>query len=434
MEFLQLLRRKRAKTMHTIFLLAIKSLWNRKYSVSLTIVSIALSVTLLTGVERIRKESRTSFMNTISGTDLIVGARTGQIQLLLYSIFRIGNATNNISWKSYQDIKMRPQVKWTIPISLGDSHKGYRVMGTTADYFKFFRYGKKEDLQFATGNPFQDLYDAVLGAEVASALGYRLGEKIVISHGSGEVSFYEHRDKPFSVVGILKPTGTPVDRTIHVQLEGIEAIHLGWEDGMAGNSESIPIELTRRMNLTPSEITAFLVKLKTPIAIFSLQRWINEYNEEPLTAILPGAALQQLWDLIGIAEKSLLAVSAFVVVVGLVGMLTSLLASLNERRREMAILRSVGARPIHIFSLLTGETVVITTVGIGIGIVLLYLLMVIGRPLLVKEFGFYLPIGYLSASESVLVGLVWLAGLFVGLVPGSRIYYYSLIDGITPKN
>ena len=105
-----------------MFGLAIKSLRNRKFTTILTVVSIALSVTLLLGVERIRKETRTSFANTISGTDLIVGARSGPLQLLLYSVFRIGNATNNISWESYQEIRRNPNINWTIPISLGDSH------------------------------------------------------------------------------------------------------------------------------------------------------------------------------------------------------------------------------------------------------------------------------------------------------------------------
>ena len=123
-----------------MFVLALKSLRNRKFTTLLTVATIALSVTLLLGVERIRKEARTSFTNTISGTDLIVGGRTGPVQLLLYSVFRIGYATNNISWQSYEEIARNPNVKWSIPISLGDSHQGYRVMGTSDEYFKYFRF------------------------------------------------------------------------------------------------------------------------------------------------------------------------------------------------------------------------------------------------------------------------------------------------------
>jgi putative ABC transport system permease protein len=141
-----------------MFSLALKSLYNRKFTTILTVASIALSVTLLLGVERIRNEARSSFTNTISGTDLIVGARTGPVQLLLYSVFRIGNATNNISWQSYQDISRNPKVKWTIPISLGDSHQGYRVMGTNKAYFDYFRFAGGRQLELSEGSIFKGVF------------------------------------------------------------------------------------------------------------------------------------------------------------------------------------------------------------------------------------------------------------------------------------
>ncbi|NNK57008.1 MAG: ABC transporter permease, partial [Desulfofustis sp.] len=273
--------------MTAILTLALKSLLNRKATAGLTIVSIALSVTLLLGVERIRTEAQNSFTSTISGTDLIIGARSGPVQLLLYSVFRIGNASNNISWESYKELAALESIDWTIPISLGDSHRGYRVMGTTPIYFDHFRFGTKQLLEFDRGEPFSDLYDAVLGAEVAKALGYDLGDPIVIAHGAGSVSFVKHGDKPFVVAGVLKPTGTPVDRTIHVSLEGIEAIHVDWQEGMPVQGQTISDEQARTMDLTPRQITAFLVKLKSPMATFGVQRMVNNYREEPLSAILP---------------------------------------------------------------------------------------------------------------------------------------------------
>lgn len=419
--------------MRNILVLALKSLRNRKFTVSLTIISIGLSVALLLGVERIRTESRNSFTNTISGTDLVVGARSGPIQLLLYSVFRIGYATNNISWESYQDIAGLPSVSWTVPISLGDSHRGYRVMGTSSDYFTYFRYGNKQSLQLDKGVGFSDLYEAVLGAEVARKLGYGLGNSIVLSHGAGDVSFVKHEDKPFAVVGILAPTGTPVDQTIHVSLESIEAIHIDWKEGASIAAVRISADQTRRLKLTPKAITAFLVKLQSPIATFKVQRTINQYREEPLTAILPGVALQQLWQLVGVAEKALMAVSAFVVVVGLFGMLTTLMTSLNERRREMAILRSVGARPAHVFSLIIGEAILVTSLGITTGVILLYGLLVIAQPLLIAHFGLYINISFFSSYELLLLTIVLLAGIVAGIVPGWKIYRYSLNDGMTIK-
>jgi putative ABC transport system permease protein len=383
------------------------------------------------GVERIRTEAKNSFTNTISGTDLIVGARTGPVQLLLYSVFRIGNATNNISWQSYRDIARNPNVKWTIPISLGDSHQGYRVMGTNTDYFEHFRFAGGYELEMSEGGIFTGVFDAVLGADVATKLGYELGDEMIVAHGAGKVSFVKHDDKPFSVVGILKPTGTPVDQTVHVQLEGIEAIHIDWQGGTRIPGLSIPAEKALQMDLTPKTITAFLVGLKSRIAAFGFQRHVNQYPKEPLLAILPGVALQELWDLISIAEKSLLVVTGFVVLVGLAGMLIALMTSLNERRREMAILRSVGARPWHVFSLIVGESAMLTLAGITVGIGTFYGLLLASRTFILSKFGIFIAVSGLSSYEMLLIIIVCLAGIIIGIIPGYRIYRYSLADGMT---
>ena len=416
-----------------IFSLAWKSLLNRRFTALLTVVSIALSVALLVGVERLRTEARASFANTLSGTDLIVGARSGPVQLLLYSVFRIGDATNNISWKSYQDIAAHPKVAWTVPISLGDSHRGFRVLGTTPAYFEHYRYARDRPLAIAEGQQFADLYDAVLGAEVAEKLDYKIGDSIIVAHGASDVSFARHDDKPFRVVGILARTGTPVDRSVHVSLEAIEAIHIDWQSGAPIPGVSISAEQARKMDLTPKVITAALVGLKSKVATFQVQRFINDYPEEPLSAILPGVALSQLWDLIGIAENALLIVSAFVVVVGLFGMLTALLTSLNERRREMAILRSVGARPWHVFALIMGEAGFLTLLGILLGLVLLHALLLATQPIIEAQFGIFVALGAPSTYELSLLAAVATAGFLVGTIPSYRAYKLSLADGLSVK-
>ena len=411
--------------------LAWKSLLNRRFTAVLTVISIALSVALLIGVERLRTEARASFANTVSGTDLIIGARSGPVQLLLYSVFRIGDATNNFSWESYQALAQRPKIAWTVPISLGDSHRGYRVLGTNRDYFRHYRFARDRALEFAAGKPFEDLYDAVLGAEVADALDYEVGDAIVIAHGAGDVSFARHDDKPFRVAGILQRTGTPVDRTVHVSLQAIEAIHADWRRGAPLPGISISAEQARALDLTPKAISAALVGLKSKIATFQVQRLVNEYPEEPLTAILPGVALSQLWDLIGIAENALLIVAIFVVVVGLFGMLTALLTSLNERRREMAILRSVGARPGHVFTLVMGEAGFLTLLGVLLGLTLLYGLLALGQPVIGSRFGLFIALGPPSAHEALLLGAVTAAGFLVGSIPSYRAYRLSLADGLS---
>lgn len=408
-----------------------KSMRNRKFTITLTLLSIGLSVTLLLGVERIRTEARNSFTSTVSGMDLVVGARSGPVQLLLYSVFHLGNATNNISWESYRDVATNPQVKWTVPISLGDSHRGYRVMGTNTDYFTHFRYSNKQQLELSRGAVFSDIFDVVLGAEVAEKLNYSLGDSVVIAHGVGKVSFIKHDNKPFIVCGILKKTGTPVDKTLHVRLEGIEAIHIDWQDGRPAPGHSIPAAYVRKMDLNPKLITAFFVGLKSRTASFKIQRYINQYPHEPLLAVLPGIALQKLWDLIGIAEKALIIVSGFVVVAGLLGMLISLMTSLNERRREMAILRSVGASPYHVFTLVLAESAILTVSGIISGVVALYILLFSCRSFILNKFGIFINLNGLSTNDLILLSLILCCGLLIGLIPGYQIYRYSLSDGMT---
>jgi len=419
--------------MRFLLLLAARSAWNRRLTLGMTLIAVALSVTLLLAVERVRLEARNSFAQSVSGTDLVVGARSSPVQLMLYAVFRIGEATNNIRWQSYRAIAGNPAVAWSIPLSLGDSHYGFPVLGTTAAYFDHFRYADSQALTLAAGKPFSELFDAVLGAEVAQRLGYRLGDSIVLNHGMGDVSLAEHADKRFKVVGILARTGTPVDRTVHVSLEAMEAIHLDWAGGAPLPGLSIPAEYVRKFDLTPKEITAILVGLKSRAAVFKVQRQINNDTTEPLLAVLPGVALDQLWQVVGFAERTLLAVSAMVVVVGLAGLVAVVLASLGERRRELAILRSVGARPGEVFLLLSAEGLFITVLGALLGVALLALLTALLAPLAQVHFGLAFRARWVSADELRLLGAVVAVGLIASLAPGYRAYRLSLADGLTPR-
>ena len=415
-----------------MFNLFSKSLWNRKGTALLTIFSISISVTLLLGVENIRQGVRTSFSSAVSGTDIIVGARGGSLQLLLYSIFRIGSSPNNLSWESYNELRNNKRVKWTIPISLGDSHRGFRVVGTNLDYFKFFRYGSKKKLEFLKGKPFSKVFDTVIGSEIAIKFNYKLNEKIIIAHGTGKKSFLNHDDKPFKIVGILKPTGTPVDQSLHVSLEGITAMHVDWESGAPPmEGESISAEEVLKLDLIPEEITSFLIGLKSKIHVFDLQRKVNTYKEEPLSAIMPGVALQELWNILRTAETGLRVITWFVLFAGLLGMVTALLSGLNERRREMAILRSVGAGPGTISFLLILEATVLTLAGIIFGLFILYLALFVSQPILEAYFGLFIPINFPSNRDIIILGGILLTAMLMGIIPALRAYYQSLADGMT---
>ena len=579
----------------TLFGLAWKSLLNRRLTAGLTVAAVAMSVMLLVAVDRIRTETKTSFVNTISGVDLVVGARGGPLNLLLYAVFRVGDATSNISWESYQMIAARPEVAWSVPLSLGDAHRGYRVLGTTDDYFAHYRYGRDRALAFETGEPFANASEAVLGAEVAATLGYAMGDGIVVSHGIGDVSFVHHDDAPFTVAGILAPTGTPVDRTVHVSLAGIEAMHsepghehdhdghsdeedhdghdehVGDEhhdgehaehhdgehgehdehhddhaehddsehaehhdgehdehhdaddhgehhddhaehdgehaehhderhdtdhaehhdvdhaehhdehhdaaahhdehaerhdtdhaehhdvdhaehhdehhdaaahhdehaehDGHAEHDDSEHAEHhdAEHAEPQPDAITAFLVGLHSRPLALRLQRFVNEYEGEPLMAILPGATLQQLWDLVGVAEVALISVAVLVVVAGLIGMTTTLLAGLAERRREMAVLRAVGAGRGWVFALLIVESAMLAATAAIVGVAAAHGAMFAGRAVLEDRFGLALAGGTPGLFDLAVVLGVTLAGALAATFPAWRAYRYSLADGLTVR-
>lgn len=413
--------------------LALKSLSNRRMTALLTVFSIALSVIMLLGVEKIRAGTKASFLNTIAGTDLIVGARAGDVQLLLYSVFRIGDATANITWETVGDIKARPEVEWVVPIALGDSHRGFRVMGTSPEYFDHYRYRRNQSLVFASGERFDDLFEAVIGHKVAQKLGYEIGSKVVVAHGSGRVSFgADHGDKPFVVSGILAPTGTPVDQTVHLKMQAIEAIHVGWENGSAPRGDSIKsAEAVRKLNLDPKSATALYVGLKSRMMTFSLQRWVNNYKPEAISAILPGVAFGQLWNILGNIELALLSISAMVVFSAFLGMVISVLGSLNERRREMAILRSVGAGPVQVLGLLLSEAAILVLSGICIGVLANFAILYFGREVIESWTGLSLNLEVVTVAEAKLMTGIFIGGMVASIVPAIRAYKLSLSDGLT---
>lgn len=415
-----------------LFHLALRSLLSRRWTALLTVLAISVSVAVLFGVERLRTDARSSFENTISGTDIIVGARTGPVQLLLYSVFRVGNATNNIRWRSYQDLSADPRVDWTIPMSLGDSHQGFRVLGTTQAYFDHYRYGGGRSLQLSEGQRFDDLFDVVLGAAVARELGYGLGDRVIIEHGLGG-GLNAHDDKPFTVSGILAPTGTAIDRTLHVSLRGIEAMHVDWNDRSRGTGRRFTAEEVRDLPLEPAAITAFLVGLKSKTSIFSYQRDVNNYLAEPLMAILPGVTLYELWSVTAVAETALTAISICVVVSALLGLVIMLMAGLNERRREMAILRALGAGPRHITGLLVLEALVLTVIGGALGLAVTAGVMAALRDWLAAEYGLFLSGVIPAARDWALIAGLLAAGMAAGLIPALRAARNALADGLAQK-
>ena len=415
--------------------LAHRSLNNRKLTSIVTLISLALSVSLWVGIEHIRGGARESFSNTISQTDLIVGARGGAIQLLLYTVFHIGSPTANVTYESYEKINNHRAVLWTIPISLGDSHRGYRVVGTNEDFYRHYRFRQDRHVEFAQGRPASDVFDVVLGSEVAERLGYHLGSRIIVTHGiTNSTGIMDHDDKPFMVAGILQPTRTPIDRSLYVTLEGIEAMHIDWKQGAPpAEGQQTPVEKIAKENIKIESITAFFLRTKTRIHTLGLQREITNFPEEALIAVLPGVALSELWSTIGVGEEVLKVVALFVVVVGLLGMLMSLYTSLNERRREIAILRALGVGPAKVTLLLVLESGLLTVIGSLLGVVLVYGGVLLLQPTIEQLYGLHIPLKPFSAAEYRYLAIVVVAGLIVGLIPAWKAYRNALSDGLSVR-
>lgn len=417
-----------------IFRLSTKSLWHRKGSVIMTLVATSLSIFVMLGVEHLRVQAKASFSQTISGTDLIVGARTSQVNLLLYAVFRIGSPTNNIGWDSYQHFKQRPEVAWTIPLSLGDSHRNYRVLGTDESYFTHYRYGKRQPLSLNQGRIFHTAFDVVLGAEVAQTLQYQLGDQLILSHGIASSGFADHDEHPFEVVGILEPTGTAVDQTLHVSLAGIEAIHRNWQvTSLPSDSNAKPTHMAsepvtdhandlNNAELTPSSITAFLVGLKSPMHSFRLQRDINDYPYEPLLAILPGVSLSELWQITGTLETSLKVISVLVLFAAFMGMSAMLLASLRERRQEIHLLRIMGAPPVWLFLLIQMEALLIAVCSLVLGAGGLILGLTLLSDTLSKHFGLFIDSNLFTTRIWMHMGWVLLMTAVLAAIPSLNLY------------
>lgn len=459
--------------------LALKSFRNRKVTVFLTIFSIALSVALLIAIEKVRVQAKDSFTNTISGTDLIVGARTSSVNLLLSSVFQMGTATNGIKYQSYEKIASNNTVKWSIPFSLGDSHKGYKVMGTSSDFYNHYKYGSKQKLSTLQGKWFVETTDVVIGNDVANKLQYNVGDEIIIAHGGAD-SYIHHDKQPFVVSGILSPTATPVDRTVFISLEGIDSLHSDQRSMEVGHDPFLTLTFSDKSkdnnkpvvdqhkhdesdhksddshedvsnesgihsdhfvadnhhdhNHSADTITGFYLGLKERPQALTMMQVVNKFSGEPLMAIMPGVALLELWSVLSIVEKTLFAVSLMVVIISLATMLIILLNSLNQRRREMAILRAIGARPGHIFSLMMGEAIAIILSGLTLGIGCLYAILFSIKPFILNSFGLYLELSMPSVQEWALLALVGGAGLLISLYPSMQIYRYALSDGMSIRS
>lgn len=500
--------------------LALRSLWNRRFVAALSVLSIALSVALILGVERLRGEARDSFANSAAGIDLIVAPRGNAVQILMATVFGVGTTGTGLAWESYELVEDLPQVAWSVPIQMGDNHRGYPVIGTTAAYFERFRHSGGQPLVLAKGQAFDDAMPeaAVVGAEIAARFGYGIGTVIVNAHGAGAVSFDLHDDAPFTVIGVLAPTGTAVDRMVFVTLEGFDEIHAartpppvdpfnmadgdgaapgaaapevrkdhhddaethddardayGHEgeerhteeehdhederslEGKEGNAEEEQAHEEARSHAEdqhgraeddhgagdphgdhrhkPAAINAIYVGLTDRTAVLGIQRTLAELRMDAVSAVIPAVALTELWSITGTAERAMQLMAWAVALAGMTGMVVMLSATLEARRREFAILRSVGATPARIFALIIAEAALLVAAGLAAGLLVLALAVRFTAPILTARFGLTLDTAPADGREVALLAGILAAGLVAALVPALRVYRMTLVDGLSVR-
>ncbi|MEE3026138.1 MAG: ABC transporter permease [Pseudomonadota bacterium] len=429
--------------------IAIESLKRRKTTAILTLLSITISISLLLCVDIIRTQVKTSFTRTVSGVDLIVGAPSGQLNLLLSSVFNIGTPTKGIEYKSIAALQSNKQVSWLIPLSLGDTHRGFRVVGTTNSFFDHFKYGDMQSLEMAAGSAFTQPLSTVIGADIAKSLGYKVGDKIIISHGLGSVSFNNHDDHPFTISGIVKKTGTPVDKAVYVTLQGLEEAHTGPKHSptsMLGRksadkaNEHEHDEHTKEHAVynseafTPESVSVVMLGLKHRVTALQLQYQINQSKKEPLMAILPGMALAELWQIMGNVESLLLGLSGLIVICALIGLATMLLATMRERYQEIAVLRTIGAGPFTLLLLIQIEAMLLTIVSAALSLGLVAGLMSALKPWLSSTYGLFLSSPLFGQSSVIIILLILGCTYLVSLFPAVAAYRRGLHAGLNANS
>jgi putative ABC transport system permease protein len=420
--------------------LAWRSAWSRRHALAMVALSVSVSVLILLGVQQLRHDARQSFTQALSGVDLIVGPRGSASELMLYSVFQVGRPSRNMAHEAYVALRALPQVRWAVPVQLGDTYRGFPVLGTTPELFEVFQT-QGARLQWAQGRPFADpqadagaVVEAVLGAQVAARHGLSVGDRLVLTHGRSDGLAPDHADQPFTVVGVLQATGAPIDRNVIISLQGFEALHQGmgapglpWLGGVG----AVPT-VAERAALVPRELTAVWVGLHARTEVFSARRGIERLPQDSLMAVLPGVALDELWQVVKLAENALLAIGGLVAVSGMLSVAAVLMVGLSARRKELAVLRALGATPLALLGLVWLEALGVCLLGMLGGLVLHGLGLWALQDLLRTELGIAVQWGWPTAEVAwSLAGLV-LAAWLAASVPALRAYRLSLVDGLHP--
>ena len=404
--------------------IALLSALARKGGLLIMVLSTAISVAILLGVFKIRDDTKTSFSNAISGVDLVVGAKGSPTELILYSVFHIGRATNTIAASYEKSLMSIKPVAWVVPVQLGDSFRGYPVVGTSIEFFTRIK-AQGRHLELSEGKALTDptLFEVVLGSNVAKNTQLKLGEQIAITHGSGTGPKQDHSNSPFRVVGILKPNGTPIDNAVFISTNAFDALHDIEEGGI------------QFAKLNPdSQVSAFYVGLKDRGSVFSVRRQIDALPNAGLMGVMPGVALDDLWSTMEVAENALLIISLGVLITTILGITATLLVSLENRRRELAIFRAIGAKPYQLLRLVLFEALLISLIGIALGWLMLQIAILLSADYFRTSWGVVTSIGLPTTYDLLSLLALVIVVLLCACIPAIKAYRMALNEELNPPS
>lgn len=416
----------------SIFKIVWKSIKQRSLASVLTIFSIMLGVALVVSILILKQESQDAFNQTATGYELIVGPKGSSLQLTLNTIYQIGVPIQNIPYDIYMKLKDDKRVKLAIPYVLGDNFKNHRFIGTVSEIFSDFSYQKDKKYQLKEGKFFTKDFEVVIGNETALKTGLKIGDTFSGSHGvenyEGSEGMFEHNEFKFTVTGILEKTFTPIDKVIFTSMNSIWEIH---------NHEAEE-KYKERKDTTHHEyeksVTAILVSLKSPVYFDLLRRQINENKYEGINAqaVIPVFEIKQLFDIIGNINSILIIIAYLVVFVAVISILVSIYNSMNERKRDIAIMRSLGARRNTILNIILTEGFIISFIGGSLGIIASHLLIFLFRDTISNTAGIQISGTAINLFELYILAGTVLLGLVVTIIPALKAYNTDVAGNLAP--
>ena len=405
--------------------LVLRSLRHRRLATALSALAVALGVGLVIGIDTLRREARAHFENAAVSWDLVVGPRGSPMSIVLCTVFQMDEATGTLPVSAYEKLKADPRVQTALPYVVGDSFHGFRIVGTSEEIFGT-EVRRGAVVECATGAPFHPFdparkdWEAVLGATVAADSGLKVGDSFTATHGlDAKNAGAEHAEAPWKVVGILAPTGAPVDRVVWIHWQAFYAME--GHDASAGRGA----DAERRLS-------AVIVKCSNPV--FANTLYFELRGSDTLQPARPFLEVRKLFDLVGNADRLLVAVSALVVLVAAIGILVAMTSGMRERRRDLAMMRALGAPRRVLAGLMVGEAATIGLFGAAGGIVLGHAIVAGGAAWLTDMSGVRIR-PFVLAPEEVLVfaATVGLCAL-AGLVPAVMAYRADVAAGLAPES